>query len=94
MAIVLPTAESELAHIFRGAEGHVTDTPENRALLLEVANDPADSLSTDRYGNRWSARILPDGRQVWTQARDGKLVNGGINDVPRLFNSRTGLKRI
>ncbi len=94
MAIVLPVAVSELAHIFREAEGHIADTPENRALLLEVANDPAGSLSTDRYGNDWSARILEDGRQVWTQTRNGKLINGGINDTPRLANLQTGLKRL
>jgi hypothetical protein len=94
VAIVLPSSDSELAHIFRLAEGHIADTPENRAILLEVANDPGDSLPADRYGNEWSARILSDGTQVWTQARNGKLVNGGVNATPRLFNSQTGLKRL
>jgi filamentous hemagglutinin len=93
VAIVLPTSESELAHIFRAAEGHVLDTPENRTILLDVANDPGALLTADRYGNEWAARMLADGRQVWTQARNGKVVNGGINAVPRLFNSKTGLKR-
>ena len=29
--------------------------------------------------------------QVWTQTRNGQIINGGINKVPKQFNSETGL---
>ncbi|MGH9473703.1 MAG: RHS repeat domain-containing protein, partial [Terriglobales bacterium] len=89
---VLPAEESQLGHIFREAEGHLPDTPENRALLENVANDPANSLGTAANGTSWSARTLPDGQQVWVQTRGGRIVNGGIiNDTPRTSNPSTGL---
>ena len=93
-AAFFPTSESELNHIFREAEGHVVDTEENRRLLLEVADDDLARLESDQYGNEWSARTLADGRQVWTQTRLGKIVNGGINVLPRTFNPNTGLKKL
>ena len=91
--IVFPATESMLMHIFRDAEGHVSDTPENRLLLLDVANDHEAQLKSDKYGSYWSARLLADGRQVWAEVRGGKIVNAGINETPRNFNRRTGLKK-
>ena len=93
MPVVFPEAESELRHIFREAEGHIPDTPANRALLLRVANDPTAFLGQDRYANDWSALVQQDGTQVWTQARNGKMINGGINITPRLLQGETGLSR-
>jgi len=89
-----PISESEVNHIFPEAEGHVADTEENRRLLMDVANDDLARLESDQYGNEWSARLLPDGSQAWTQTRLGKIVNGGINVVPRTFNPNTGLKKL
>lgn len=94
MAASFPETETELRHIFREAAGHVLDTPENRQLLLEVANDEAARLESDQYSNIWSARLLPDGSQVWVQMRGEKIVNGGINSAPRTFNRSTGLKKL
>lgn len=94
MAASFPTSESEPRHIFREAEGHVQDTAENRRLLLDVANDEAVRLESDQYGNVWSAKTLPNGRQAWTQARGEKIVNAGINVVQRDFNLLTGLKKL
>ena len=93
MPVVLPGTESELRHIFRDAEGHIPDTPENRTLLLRVANDPAAFLGQDRYANDWSALVQQDGTHVWTQARNGKMINGGINITPRTLGGETGLSR-
>lgn len=93
MPIVFPTSESELRHIFRQAEGHVDDTPENRKLLLSVANDSSARLESDKYGNTWAVKVLPDGRQGWVQIRGEKIVNAGINVVARKFNPSTGLKK-
>jgi filamentous hemagglutinin len=93
MAVVFPTSESELRHIFREEEGHVADTPENRRLILEVANDMSARLSPDQYGNSWAARLLPGGQQVWVRIRADTINNGGINAKPRKFNPKTGLNR-
>jgi len=64
IAHVIP--ESCLGHIFRDAPGHLRDTVANRRLLQEVAEDVGTTLGTDKYGNIWSARLLPDGTQAWT----------------------------
>ena len=86
-----PTQESQLRHIFRDAEGHIPDTPSNRQLLKDVANNPKTTLGTDRFGNVWSAKPLKNGTQAWTQTRNGVIQNGGINQVPKSFNPQTGL---
>ena len=87
----LPSGESQLQHIFREAPDHLADTPANRALLQNVADDAATTLGTDRFGNVWSARTLEDGTQVWVQVRNGVIQNGGVNPTPRVFNPKTGL---
>jgi hypothetical protein len=83
--------ENRLGHIFRPAEGHLTDTPANRQLLIDTASNPANCLGTDRFGNTWYAVTRPDGTQVWVQVRDGQIINGGVNQPPRAFNPETGL---
>jgi hypothetical protein len=91
---LMPIAKDRTAHIFRHAEGHVLDTPANRKLLSEVAGNKSLSLGTDRFGNTWAAQIRTDGSQVWTQCRDGKIINGGINKTPRSYNPTTGLSNL
>jgi hypothetical protein len=86
-----PSGESQLRHIFRDAPGHLADTPANRALLQNIADDATTTLGTDRFGNVWSARTLEDGTQVWVQVRNGIIQNGGVNPMPRVFNPKTGL---
>jgi hypothetical protein len=83
--------EGRLGHIFRNAPGHLPDTPANRALLQNVADDAATTLGVDKWGNTWSARTLENGTQVWTQTRGGQIVNGGLNQVPRVFSPDAGL---
>ena len=87
----LPPNDDQLSHIFRDDTGHLLDTPTNRQLLLDVANDPASALGLDRYGNQWFARILPGGSQAWVSVRNGTIQNGGVNLVPRAYNPSTGL---
>jgi hypothetical protein len=77
-----------LPHIFRDKPGHFKDeTPQNRQLLKDVANDPKNFVRTDKWGKDWYAKTLPNGKQIWVHVKGGKIVNGGINDNPRSFNS-------
>lgn len=88
---VLPENPSQLGHILRARPGHLPDTPANRQILEDVANSPDDLLGPDRYGNLWSGRTLSDGTQAWTQVRGGTIINGGVNQVPEVYNPETGL---
>jgi RHS repeat-associated protein len=79
-------------HIFRKSDGHFEeDTQANRDALEEVANEPHNYNGRDSHGNEWYAKIGKDGKQIWTQVRDRKIVNGGVNNVPKRFNNQTGL---
>ncbi len=91
-AIALPSESAgRLRRIFRADLGHLPDTPENRALLVEVANDAAVFRGTDRYGNAWYGRNRSDGSQIWVKTRAGQIVNGGVNAQPRNFAPSSGL---
>ncbi|WP_262240757.1 VENN motif pre-toxin domain-containing protein [Serratia liquefaciens] len=92
VAIRIP--DSRLGHIFRNAEGHIADTPANRQLILDVANDKKASLGSDRYGNDWSARMLPDGSQAWVQTRGGNVINAGVNNPPKTYSPEAGLSSL
>jgi filamentous hemagglutinin len=56
MSVSLPTRDSQLRHIFCGRSGHIEDTPENRELLIGLANDVTARLESDQHGNIWAAR--------------------------------------
>jgi hypothetical protein len=82
--------ESRVVHIFRDALGRFPDDTElSRQALIDVANDPTNILGADHFGNAWAAKTLPDGTQIWVQIRDGRITNGGINQMPRHFNLST-----
>jgi len=75
-------------------ECHLERTPENKKLIHDVANDPECYCGPpDRHGNHWYAKILEDGKQVWTRIRDNEIVAWGINKAEdvRTYNSKTGL---
>jgi len=83
--------EKRVKHLFRNKEGHLPDTQKNRELLESVATDSQTVLGNDVHGNTWAARIQEDGSQVWIQSRNGKIINAGLNKVPRSYNPETGL---
>lgn len=89
--VTLPKGEAQLKHIFRDEQGHILDTPENRQRILDVANDPANYLGKDRWGNDWYAKISENGTQTWVRAQNGVINNAGVNDVPREWDPETGL---
>jgi hypothetical protein len=89
----LPTDPGTLGHIFDPSKkGHVADTPENRDLVEGATGEDGVYLGKDKYGNDWHCKVLPDGRQVWVESRDGKIWDAGINDEQKPWNPNTGLK--
>jgi hypothetical protein len=87
----IPDNPSITNHIFRPKEGHFPDdTPENRKKIEDVANDPDNYQGTDRHGKEGYSKTNPDGSQTWAEVRNGQITNGGINEVPRPWNPRTG----
>ena len=88
--ISLPSNASQLKHIFRDKEGHLPDSPENRKLLEDLANDNSKFRGTDKWGNSWNAQELEDGSQIWVRYQNGVINEGGKNNTPRLWDSETG----
>lgn len=95
--------------IFRPAHGHLKeDTPENRKIFEDVANDPSNNVSekystnawnndyaTDKYGNEWYSKINEKGEQIWVKVRGKYIINAGINGVGELrtYDKDTGFDK-
>lgn len=88
-----PPNDSQIKHIFRPKEGHLSDTPENRKLIETTANDPANYKGKYKYGNEWYSRTESDGSQVWVITRNGRIQNAGKNSTPRDWDPETGYSR-
>ena len=84
-------SDNRATKIFGTREGHVPDTPSNRATIGRVVNTEQAYLGMDQFNNKWYAQTEADGRQVWVQVRDDKIWNAGINNKPRAFHPKTGL---
>lgn len=93
LANKFPQNDSQIKHIFRPKEGHLSDTPENRKLIETTANDPANYKGKDKYGNEWYSRMESDGSQVWVSTRAGRIQNAGKNSTPRNWDPETGYSR-
>lgn len=91
--IKLPVNDAQLKHILRNAEGHLPDTPENRRLLEELANDVKSHAGKDIRGNDWNIRDLEDGSQLWVTSKNGVIQNGGLNKPPKPWDEFTGLSQ-
>ena len=90
----VPDDPNVTGHIFDPKkEGHLPeDTPENRGKLDDVGNDEDSYLGRDQYGNDWHGKINEDGSQTWTESRNGRIFDGGVNKEPKTFDPKTGLK--
>jgi len=88
--VSLPKDASQINHIFGRCEGHISDTPENRKMLTDLANDKNKLIGTDKYGNSWNAEITSDGSQNWVRYQGGTINEGGRNSTPRTWNDETG----
>lgn len=90
-AVKLPENRSQICHIFGERPGHLPDTPANRELLTNLANDSSKFQGTDKYGNSWNAEIASDGSQNWVRYRSGIINEGGKNIIPRNWDKDRGL---
>jgi hypothetical protein len=77
-----PENDSQTKHIFRDAEGHLSDTTANRQLLTDTVKSKNFSHSKGSGVDVYK-KLLSDGRQVWVEIRNGVIQNGGINNVPK-----------
>ena len=91
--IKLPPNDSQLKHIFKERDGHLPDTPENRKLLEELANNKDRYKGKDKYGNDWNIRLNDDGTQDWVRSQHQVINEGGRNKEPRPWDDETGLFR-
>lgn len=89
--VKLPENDAQLKHIFRNADGHLPDTPENRKMLTDLANNEKYHKGKDKWNNDWHARQNEDGTQDWTRSRNQMINEGGKNSKPVSWNDETGL---
>ncbi len=89
--VLLPNNSAQIKHIFGDRPGHLPDTPSNRKLLTDTANNPEYYCGTDKYGNKWHVKTDDNGKQVWTRSQNGKINEGGLNNIPRSWDKDTGL---
>jgi len=85
--------KSQEEHNWSDRSGHLVKTSENIKLVENVANDPECYCGPpDKHGNHWYAKILKDGKQVWTRVRDNEIVAWGINKPENIreYNPETG----
>jgi putative RHS repeat-associated core domain protein len=69
----LPKNDAQIKHIFSGKEGNLKDTPSNRKLLTDLANNKEKFIGTDKYGNLWNAEINSDGKQNRVRYQNGTI---------------------
>ncbi len=89
--IKMPRNDAQIKHIFRQADGHLPDTPDNRKLISDLANDVHYFKGKDKYGNDWHIRNNIDGTQDWVRHQNMMINEGGKNSVPLNWNNETGL---
>jgi hypothetical protein len=89
-----PKDPSQIKHIFRQKEGHLTeDTFENRKLFINTARDSNNYRGTDALGIDWYAKTNPDSSQVWVKVHKGIIRGAGINPTQRPWDNETGFNR-
>lgn len=88
-----PKNDSQYKHFMRDEDGHLPDTPENRKLLTDLANDTAYHMGKDKYGNDWHVRNNEDGTQDWVRSQNQTINEGGRNASQISWNEETGLYR-
>ncbi|MDY3548700.1 hypothetical protein PG291_08805 [Riemerella anatipestifer] len=90
--ITVPRSKSVLGHIFRNSKGHVnpaTTTSKNRYIKLfeNVANNPKNinpkvlsDFQRNNRGFQGYSKVYRNGKQVWIQTNNRKIINAGVNN--------------
>lgn len=89
----LPQNEAQLKHIFSGKTGHLRDTPANRKLITDLANNRKKFVGIDKYGNSWNVEVNRQGKQNWVRYRNGIINEGGQNEKAREWDNGTGFNK-
>ncbi|MBR4830366.1 MAG: hypothetical protein IKZ96_01185 [Bacilli bacterium] len=90
----IPEKNSQIDHIFRKGDGHITFSEKNAQKLSNLINNEKNIiLEKDKYGKTWYAKINKDGTQTWGSVYNNTLSDGGINSTPRKMNKETGLNK-
>ncbi|OGL27236.1 MAG: hypothetical protein A3G44_03400 [Candidatus Rokubacteria bacterium RIFCSPLOWO2_12_FULL_73_47] len=90
----VPFDWSRADHIFRAARGHFNPTfatsMERLARIFQaVASNPANrnpdviSPGKAKAGVEGFSQIFRSGQQIWVHVRDGRIIDAGVNVVPR-----------
>ena len=61
--------------------------------MTNIANKKENLLGKDQYGNEWYAEINEEGKQYWVESRNGEIWDGGLNETPKIWDEKVGLKR-
>ena len=76
----IPEKVSQIDHIFREDEGHLTFSEKNVKIISKlINNDKNITLEKDKNGNTWYSKTNEDGSQIWEKVHNGTLSNSGIN---------------
>ena len=87
----IPEKVSQIDHIFREDEGHLTFSEKNVKIISKLINNEKNiTLEKDKNGNTWYSKTNEDGSQIWGKVHNGTLSNGGINKTPRPLDKDPG----
>lgn len=89
--VKFPQNEAQIKHFMRIGEGHLPDTPENRKMLIELANNKKFHMGRDKYGNDWHVRNNSNGTQDWVRSQNQVINEGGRNSKQIAWDVETGL---
>jgi RHS repeat-associated protein len=79
--------EGKLAnHIFSKSPGKLADTPANRKLIFNLANDKTKFIGKDKFGKLWYAKTLDDGSEVYAYVQGGIIKGAGINSSSEVLS--------
>ena len=67
-------------------KNYLSDTPENRELLVDLASDDEKFLGKCIRNIRWYAETLENGKQLWTAVKDNLIINAGLNITAHTWN--------
>ena len=69
------------------------DQTEQRIKIFEdVVNDVQCYLGKCKWGTEWYQKTLDNGKQIWVEVYKNTIREAGINDEPKAYNSKIGLK--